>query len=186
MRASSLPNIISTLRILLVPPVVLTMLEQRWGLALPLFLVAGLSDGLDGFLARRYHWTSRLGAILDPIGDKLLMVSSYLVLGWLEILPTWLVALVILRDVVIMAGTLLYRFFVGVVEFEPILLSKINTVCQILLITLTLCVLAGVELLADFQFLLIYIVLVTTVSSGVAYVVLWGRRAATMKVKSSS
>jgi len=185
MRASSLPNIISTLRILLVPPVVLTMLEQLWEVALPLFLIAGLSDGLDGFLARRYHWTSRLGAILDPIGDKLLMVSSYLVLGWLDILPVWLVGLVILRDVVIMAGTMLYRMIIGAVAFEPILLSKINTICQILLVTVTLCVLAGWEVLAGLQDLLIYIVLVTTVSSGVAYVVLWGRRAATAKAKSS-
>ncbi len=185
MRARSLPNIISTLRILLVPPVVLTMLEQRWGVALPLFLIAGLSDGLDGYLARRYHWTSRLGAILDPIGDKLLMVSSYLVLGWLAILPWWLVGLVIFRDVVIMAGTVIYRYLIGVVEFEPILLSKINTVCQILLVTLTLCVLAGLEILAGLQILLIYIVLVTTVSSGIAYVVLWGRRAVAVKAKSS-
>jgi cardiolipin synthase len=185
MRASSLPNIISTMRILLVPPVILTMLEQRWGMALPLFLIAGLSDGLDGFLARRYHWTSRLGAILDPIGDKLLMISSYLVLGWLEVLPVWLVGLVILRDAVIMAGTVIYRFFIGVVEFEPILLSKINTVCQILLVTVTLCVLAGFEILAGLQVLLIYIVLLTTLSSGVAYVVLWGRRAAAVKAKSS-
>ena len=173
------------MRILLVPPVVWSMLEQRWGLALPLFLIAGLSDGLDGFLARRYHWTSRLGAILDPIGDKLLMVSSYLVLGWQGVLPCWLVALVILRDVVIMSGTVLYRLLIGVVVIEPILLSKINTVCQILLITVALCVLVGVEILAGLQNLLIYIVLVTTVSSGVAYVVLWARRAAAMRVKAS-
>ncbi len=185
MKASSIPNLISTLRILLVPPVVWSMLEQRWSLALPLFLFGGLSDGLDGFLARRYHWTSRLGAILDPIGDKLLMVSSYLVLGWQGILPCWLVALVILRDVVIMAGTVLYRALIGVVVFEPILLSKINTVCQILLITIALCVLVGVEILVGLQTLLVYIVLVTTVSSGVAYVVLWARRAASMRVKTS-
>lgn len=183
MRASSIPNLISTLRILMVPPVLWSMLEQRWSLALPLFLIAGLSDGLDGFLARRYHWTSRLGAILDPIGDKFLMVSSYLVLGWQGVLPCWLVALVILRDVVIMTGTVLYRFLIGVVVFEPILLSKVNTVCQILLITITLCVLVGVEMFAVLQTLLIYIVLATTLSSGVAYVVLWARRAATMRVK---
>lgn len=185
MRLSSIPNIISTLRILLVPPVVWSMLEQRWGLALPLFLIAGLSDGLDGFLARRYHWTSRLGAILDPIGDKLLMVSSYLVLGWQGALPWWLVGLVILRDVVIMTGTVMYRVLIGEVVFEPILLSKINTVCQILLITVALIVLAGFDMLTGFQNLLVYIVLLTTVSSGVAYVVLWARRAASMKVKAS-
>ena len=185
MRLSSIPNILSTLRILLVPPVVWSMLEQRWGLALPLFLIAGLSDGLDGFLARRYHWISRLGAILDPIGDKLLMVSSYLVLGWQGALPWWLVGLVILRDVVIMTGTVMYRVLIGEVVFEPILLSKINTVCQILLITVALIVLAGFDMLAGFQNLLVYIVLLTTVSSGVAYVVLWARRAASMKVKAS-
>ena len=185
MQARSIPNLISTFRILLVPPVVWSMLEQNWSLALPLFLIAGLSDGLDGFLARRYHWTSRLGAILDPIGDKLLMVSSYLVLGWQGVLPCWLVALVILRDVVIMSGTVMYRFLVGVVVFEPILLSKINTVCQILLITVALCVLVGVELFTGIQTLLIYIVLATTLSSGVAYVVLWARRAAAMRVKAS-
>ena len=183
MKASSIPNLISTLRILLVPPVVWSMLEQRWSLALPLFLIAGLSDGLDGFLARRYHWTSRLGAILDPIGDKLLMVSSYLVLGWQGALPWWLVGLVILRDVVIMTGTVLYQILIGVVVFEPILLSKINTVCQILLVTIALFVLAGVDMLTDFQTLLVYLVLLTTVSSGVAYVVLWTRRAAAMKTK---
>ncbi len=185
MRASSIPNMISTLRILLVPPVVWSMLDQRWDLALPLFLIAGLSDGLDGFLARRYHWTSRLGAILDPIGDKFLMVSSYLVLGWQGVLPSWLVALVIMRDVVIMTGTVLYRFIVGVIVFEPILLSKINTVCQILLVTIALCVMAGGEMFTILQTLFIYIVLVTTLSSGVAYVVLWSRRAAAMKVKAS-
>ena len=185
MKASSIPNLISTLRILLVPPVVWSMLDQRWSLALPLFLVAGLSDGLDGFLARRYHWTSRLGAILDPIGDKLLMVSSYLVLGWQGALPWWLVGLVILRDLVIMSGTVLYRVLIGVVVFEPILLSKINTVCQILLVTIALFVLAGFDMFTGFQTLLIYIVLLTTVSSGVAYVVLWARRAAAMKAKAS-
>ncbi len=185
MKASSIPNLISTMRILLVPPVIWSMLEQRWSLALPLFLIAGLSDGLDGFLARRYHWTSRLGAILDPIGDKLLMVSSYLVLGWQGVLPCWLVGLVILRDVIIMAGTVLYRALVGVVVFEPILLSKINTVFQILLVTVALCILAGANFLAGLQTPLIYIVLLTTVSSGVAYIVLWARRAAAMRVKAS-
>lgn len=185
MRLSSIPNIISTLRILLVPPVVWSMLDQRWSLALPLFLIAGLSDGLDGFLARRYHWTSRLGAILDPIGDKLLMVSSYLVLGWQGALPWWLVGLVILRDVIIMTGTVMYRVLIGVVVFEPILLSKINTVCQIMLVTIALFVLAGFDMFRGFQTLLVYIVLLTTVSSGVAYVVLWARRAAAMKAKAS-
>lgn len=178
MKLQHLPNIISVFRILLVPPVVWYLLNERYGMALGLFLTAGLSDGLDGYLARHFKWTSRLGAILDPLADKLLMVSSYLVLGWLGELPLWLVAWVILRDVIIIGGTLAYRLLVGRVEFEPILLSKINTVCQILLVTITLLVLAGVQMLLPVKIILIYLVLITTVASGVAYVYLWSRRAA--------
>jgi cardiolipin synthase len=173
----NLPNIISVFRILLVPPVVWYLLQGRYDLALGLFLLAGFSDGLDGYLARHYQWTSRLGAILDPLADKLLMVASYLTLGWLQDLPGWLVTVVILRDVIIVGGSLMYRWLVGRVEFKPLWISKLNTVCQILLVTLTLLILAGVKLLHPLQAGLIYLVLITTISSGVAYVYVWSRRA---------
>ncbi len=172
-----IPNIISIFRILLVPPVALALLEMRYGLALGLFLLAGISDGLDGYLARRYDWTTTLGAMLDPVGDKLLMVTSFLVLGWLGDLPWWLVILVILRDVVIVTGAVFYRFLIGEVIFDPLLISKINTVCQILLVTVTLALLAGIELFAPWQPILMYVVAATTLISGISYVTLWSKRA---------
>ncbi|MCG6886945.1 MAG: CDP-alcohol phosphatidyltransferase family protein [Proteobacteria bacterium] len=177
MNPRNLPNIISVFRILLVPPVVWYLLHGRYDIALGLFLLAGFSDGLDGYLARHYQWTSRLGAILDPLADKLLMFASYLTLGWLHDLPVWLVAVVILRDVVIIGGSLMYRWLIGRVEFKPMWISKLNTVCQILLVTLTLLILAGLDILQQVQTGLIYLVLVTTISSGIAYVYVWSRRA---------
>lgn len=177
MKARDIPNLISIFRILLVPPVVMSMLAHRYDVALGLFIVAGVSDGLDGFLARRFNWTSPLGALLDPIGDKLLLVSSFLVLGWLGELPWWLVALVFLRDLVIVSGTLLYKWLVEEPLMEPLLSSKINTLFQILLVALALLKLAGVSMVSPAEQILEYVVLVTTVVSGTAYVVLWGQRA---------
>ncbi len=172
-----LPNLISILRILLVVPIVMAMLQQRYELALGIFVLAGLSDGLDGFLARRYGWTSQLGAILDPIGDKLMMVSSYLVLGWLGDLPWWLVVLVITRDVVIVTGAVFYRFLIGEIVFEALWTSKLNTAMQILLVLVVLLVLVGMDFLLNVETVLIYLVSATTVLSGIQYVIIWSRRA---------
>ena len=90
MNRSDIPNIISMLRIILVIPTVMLLLNERYGQALILFAVAGASDGLDGYIAKRYHYVSRLGTILDPLADKLLLVCTYLALGWLGLLPAWL------------------------------------------------------------------------------------------------
>lgn len=177
MTLRQLPNLISIIRILLVIPVVWSLLKGAYMTALVLFLIAGLSDGLDGFLARRYQWITRLGGFLDPLGDKLLMVCSYLSLGWIGALPDWLVIAVIARDGVIVAGTLAYRWLIADVEAEPILISKINTALQILLVLLvilSLATLADVHMLVKW---LMYLVFITTVMSGVSYVLLWGRRA---------
>ena len=95
MKLRYIPNILTGFRILLVPAVVMLMLEDEFLPALVLFAVAGFSDAVDGYLARRYDWTSRIGGLMDPLADKLLMVSSYLTLGWLGLIPSWLVALVI-------------------------------------------------------------------------------------------
>jgi len=177
MQARQIPNLISILRILLVPPVVLLLWEGHYGWALVLFLIAGVSDGIDGYLARHYHWTSHLGAILDPFADKLLMVSTYLMLGWLGDLAGWLVGLVIWRDVVIVAGTLLYRWRVGPVAFEPLVISKINTFCQIALAVVSLLRISGLESLVWLEELLVVVVSVTTLTSCLAYVFIWSRRA---------
>ena len=101
MKASDIPNLITAFRFLLVPPVVLTLLNERLGTALILFFIAGFSDALDGYLAKRNNWSSRLGALMDPLADKLLLVSCFVSLGWLGWIPPWLVALVVLRDLVV-------------------------------------------------------------------------------------
>lgn len=177
MKLSYLPNILTIFRFLLVLPVVLLMLRDEFMPALVLFTVAGLSDGLDGFLARRYNWTSRIGALMDPLADKLLMVSSFLTMGWLGLIPYWLVGLVILRDLVIVTGAIIYNARIEKVEAAPSLVSKLNTLAQILLV---LSVMFGqaVQLLPALWIdALIYSVLVTILWSGIGYVWTWGRRA---------
>jgi cardiolipin synthase len=176
-RARDIPNIISVGRIILVFPVVWALIEQRFGLALTLFAVAGISDGLDGFLAKRYHWQSRLGGMLDPLADKLLLIATYFSLGWLGALPWWLVALVLLRDVVIVTGAMVYNFHVEAIQAAPSLISKANTFMQILL-GLTAVVHLGVYALPEWVMgALIAIVAITTIASGVGYVVVWSRKA---------
>ena len=137
LKPRDIPNVITILRIFLVIPVVWALLDGRYTLALWLFAVAGASDGLDGFLAKQFHWTSRLGAILDPLADKLLLVSTFVALGWQGLLPLWLVAVVLGRDVVIVAGAVAYHLLFGSFELHPTLISKVNTFCQILLVILT-------------------------------------------------
>ena len=104
MGREDIPNLISVLRIFLSVPVVWMLLEQRFDIALILFAIAGVSDGLDGFLAKHYGWQSRLGGLLDPMADKILLVSSYVSLALLGLIPVWLMLLVILRDLVIVTG----------------------------------------------------------------------------------
>jgi cardiolipin synthase len=172
-----IPNIITAFRFLLVPPVVILLLQDRFAAALVVFGVAGFSDGLDGFLARRYGWRSRLGGLLDPLADKLLMVSSFLTLGWLGWIPLWLVALVILRDLVIVAGATFYNMRIEKLEAEPTILSKLNTVAQILLVLAVMFSLGVQTLPAHWIDMLIYSVVATTLLSGLDYVRIWGKRA---------
>ena len=176
MNKRDIPNIISILRIVLVAPITYFLWNQNYLMALLLFLIGGLSDGLDGFLARRYKWESELGVILDPMGDKLMMLSAYLLLGWHHLLPWWLVSLVIFRDLIIVTGTLLYRKFIGDAKLKPLFISKLNTVFQILLVlSIMLSQVIEVNLLIVDS--LLWLVVVTTVMSGYAYMNKWGRRA---------
>lgn len=176
MKLRNIPNLISILRIILVIPVVVYLLLNNYALALLLFMVAGLSDAVDGYLAKQYDWESRTGAILDPLADKFLLVSCYLVLGWLGQLPAWLVIVVIVRDVVIVAGALCYHWLVERFEMVPSMISKTNTVCQIILILAVLFSLGLYPVPEWMLQLLIYTVLATTLISGLGYVGLWGRR----------
>lgn len=134
MKLKYIPNLICVARIILVAPIVWSLLEERYGLALILSLVAGLSDALDGFLARRFDWRTRLGGLLDPAADKLLMFAAFATLAYMGLVPVWFAAIVIGRDIIIIGGTLVYQVRVAPVHGEPTGASKLNTVLQILLV----------------------------------------------------
>lgn len=172
-----IPNLISVLRILLVVPLGYSLWREDYAAALSLFVIGGLSDGLDGFLARRYQWITSLGKVLDPMGDKLMMVTSYLLLGWHGVLPWWLVILVILRDVIIITGSLAYRLLIGSVKMEPLWISKWNTVFQIMLVVLVMLNQLTTVITPWLIESMFIVVAITTVLSGYNYVKLWGGRA---------
>jgi cardiolipin synthase len=175
--ARDIPNLISIGRILLVFPIIWLLLDQQFGVALLLFFIAGVSDGLDGFLAKHFHWESRFGGIIDPLADKFMLVSAYLCLGWLSALPWWLVGLIILRDVVIVIGGVVYHYTVERVDAEPSLISKLNTLLQISLVLLVVVDLWRQLGLQSYVDVMIWMVAATTILSGVGYVTEWGGRA---------
>lgn len=172
-----IPNLISLGRIALVWPVAQSLLHGRQGLALLLIIVAGISDGLDGFLAKRFDWRSRLGGILDPLADKLLLVTSFLILTYLGEVPVWLAAVVISRDVVIVAGGIVFEWLIGPVQPEPSRASKANTGAQLLYLLATIGA-AGFDWPAGGAVLSLgALVLVTSVVSGLDYVLRWSAKA---------
>jgi len=176
-----LPNLISIARILLSLPVAYFLLEQRFAEALLLFFVAGVSDGVDGYLAKRFGWRSRLGSILDPLADKILLITSYLCLALVDIIPMWLMMMVFGRDLIIVFGAAAFHFFIGQYEMAPTLISKTNTTLQIILV-LALVLSHGLyPLPADLLVWLVYGVSLTTVLSGLDYVWIWGRKAYHLK-----
>lgn len=177
MKLRDLPNIISVLRLIAVIPVVYLLLAREFGWALALFAAAGLSDGLDGFLAKHYGWQSRLGGILDPLADKVLIVSCFLVLGAMGLIPLWLVLASVFRDLVIVSGALLYNFRVEEVDAAPTWISKLNTVLQILLVVLVIMGAGPIGVPDGLIEVLVWACLVTVVVSGVNYVWVWGRKA---------
>lgn len=171
----NLPNFISALRIVLVAPLLAMILVGHYEVALAIALIAGISDGVDGYLARHFHWQSRLGSVLDPIADKLMLVGCMLALGWLDEVPRWLVVLAVARDAVISLGVLAWHRILRNFEARPSWLSKITTVVQIAFVLLVL---------ADHAFgwrvpmlIPVCVVAVLTVASGLDYVVRWGRLA---------
>jgi cardiolipin synthase (CMP-forming) len=171
----NLPNLISLGRLLLVPPAIWLILGGRYGAAFWVFIVAGVSDAIDGFIAKHFDRRTRFGALLDPIADKALLVSVYVTLGLAHQLWTSLVILVVFRDVLIVGGFLLIQAFAVPKQYDPLYISKINTGLQIALIAF---VLARLGLGADaggFDDVLSYAVMVTTVLSGLSYIFRWAR-----------
>jgi cardiolipin synthase len=170
-----LPNAISMLRVLLVAPICWLLLQRSWSSALILVAVAGVSDGLDGFLARHYGWQSRLGGMLDAIADKMLLISCFVVLTWLGESPLWLTLIVCGRDVVIACGALLWRLFIGRIYPQPSLLSKACTLMQIVYLLVVLLVLAHWPAPTPVPF--IWLVAALCAISGLDYVLRWSHRA---------
>ena len=177
MSRSWIPNAISLLRIVLIAPTLWMIATGEFGWALALFFIAGFSDGLDGYLAVRFGWQSRLGALLDPAADKLLITGMFVTLAWMGEIPIWLAAVVILRDVVIVAGALAYNYLVRPVPGEPTRISKLNTALQMLFVLFVLSR-AGFGWPDKITITLLgAAILVTVVISGVDYVWSWSRRA---------
>jgi len=172
----NLPNFITLARLLSVPLTVWLMLEGRHLVAFAVFVTAGISDALDGFLARRLNARSVLGGYLDPLADKALLMSVYIVLGYQSHLPSWLVILVVSRDIMIVGGSLLLLVLTDDFAVDPLVVSKINTVMQIILVAVVLITIGGALQDHGAVTLLIYLVAATTLASGAAYLVTWWRR----------
>jgi len=177
MSLSWIPNAISAMRIVLIAPILWFIHAGEFGWALGLFAFASFSDGLDGYLAVRFDWQSRLGALLDPIADKLLVAGMFIMLAYEGLIPVWLTATVILRDLVIVAGAFIYHFLIKPVEGEPTRISKLNTTIQLLFLLFVLSRAAF-----DWPDKISITILgaatrVTVVVSGIDYVVQWSGRA---------
>ena len=172
-----LPNALCVLRILLVPPIVWLLLQDDFARALGLIAVAGFSDGLDGFLAKTFGWRTRLGGYLDPTADKLLMVSVFVTLTVIGQVPVWLAAVVLLRDVTIVAGASTYRALYGPFTAHPTVVSKLNTAVQLLFVLFVITQ-AGFGFPARSIIILLgAAVFVISVVSGMDYVWTWSRKA---------
>jgi cardiolipin synthase len=171
-----LPNAISLMRIAMIVPILMYIVDERYGLALILFFVAGFSDGVDGFLAKRFDWHTRIGALLDPIADKLLVGGTFITLVVVGLIPVWLAILVIVRDVVIVGGATIYNFLIKPIEGEPTRISKLNTALQLLFVVFVLSR-AGFDWPDQIAITIIGAgVVVTIVISGIDYVWSWARR----------
>jgi len=168
-------NLITLARLLSVPVSIWLILAGQYGAAFWMFVIAGISDAVDGFIAKRFNMRTRIGALLDPVADKTLLVSTYVTLGVAAQLPTWLVILVVSRDLMIVGGFLLVQLLSAETRWEPLMVSKANTALQIILVALTLARLAFAFDDHGLGVVLIYAVAATTVLSGAAYLVRWAR-----------
>jgi cardiolipin synthase len=171
----NLPNLITLLRLLSVPLTIWLIFEARFGVAFWVFVGAGLSDAVDGYIAKRFDRRTRIGALLDPAADKAMLAGVYVSLGLAGQLPAWLVALVVLRDFLIVLGFFVIHATAAPRQLDPLYVSKINTLVQIALVGFVLARL-GLDIeMGLATWLLIAAAAVTTVLSGLSYLVRWAR-----------
>lgn len=173
-----IPNAITLFRLVLVVPIFYCLLHASYTLALILFVIAGISDGLDGFIARRFNWKSRFGSIADPAADKLLIVLSFIALTWIGVIPWWLMVTILLRDLVIVIGALIYHLLYGRYEITPSVVSKINTAVQLVFLILILLKLAFfISIPQIYLVFAVGCVFATCILSGADYVWVWSHKA---------
>ncbi|HVB89987.1 MAG TPA: CDP-alcohol phosphatidyltransferase family protein [Beijerinckiaceae bacterium] len=169
----SLPNLITLGRLVLVPAVIAMIASNEWSGAFAGFLVAGISDGVDGWLAKRFNLRTELGAYLDPLADKALLISIYVALAWVQVVPVSLAVLVVFRDVMIIGAVIVSWVLRNPVEIRPLFISKANTALQIVFA-------AGVLAAKSFSLTLgpwfgdcVYVVAALTLASAAAYLSQW-------------
>jgi len=172
-----LPNFICLVRIALIWPTIDALYSGKYWTALALVFICAVSDGLDGWLAKRFNWTSHLGKMLDPLADKLLLVALFLTATWMNLLPWWLTAVAVGRDVMIGFGAVLYRVWFGPLHGRPTLLSKINTGMQLAVALAAILGAATGMPNEEIVTALAIVTLVTTVISGAGYLGVFTRRA---------
>lgn len=171
----NLPNVITLGRILLVPVVVWAIGANQMQIAFVLFVVAGISDAIDGYLAKRFNMTSEIGALLDPLADKALLVSIYVTLAIVAEIPAWLAILVVSRDIMIVGAVIISWLLGNPVEIRPVMISKVNTAAQIVFAGFMLFRLASGLNLNWLQWPLLGLVCVLTAASMLVYLTGWLR-----------
>jgi cardiolipin synthase len=179
----NLPNLITLGRLVSVPVMVWLILDGELAAAFWLFVAAGASDALDGAIAKRFDAETEFGRFLDPLADKALLVGVYITLGREGHVESWLVIMIVFRDAFIVGGAVLFQTLTQSLTMQPLLISKVNTMAQMLLATV---VLGGLGLGIDFAWLaplLAYAVATTTLISGAIYMLMWTRRAADFEVR---
>jgi cardiolipin synthase len=174
----TIPNFITIARLLSVPLIVWLVIADRFMEATILFILAGLSDAADGFIAKRYGASSELGAYLDPVADKALLVSAFVTLGFKGALPAWLIVLVVSRDFLIIGGIILAYMLSNPVAMRPLWVSKANTVAQIVLLALVLVGESGASVLRPLLAAAVLVTAALTVASAAAYLMDWVRHMA--------
>jgi len=158
-------------------PIAAALMHHQFITTLELFGVAAVSDAADGFLAKRFGWQTPVGAILDPVADKLLLATVFVMLAVLRLVPLWLMAVAVARDIIVVLGALAYRVYLGPIEARPSLVSKLNTLCQAVFILAVLCREQFSTPAAWIVVMLGALTFVTVVISGMDYVLRYGRSA---------
>jgi len=179
----SIPNIITLGRIILVPVIVWAIVSSQMEIAFAIFVVAGVSDAVDGFLAKRFNMASELGALLDPLADKALLVSIYVALGIWGALPRWIVILVVSRDIMIVTAVIVSWLFDKPIPMKPLMVSKLNTAAQVALAALILASLGFGFSPMPYDMILMGFVTVFTLVSVSLYLVEWVRHMSTIEAR---